>query len=159
MSFDISVSSFRNGENHPFPRQILEDAFAPYVVKRKELGPSSSGIPGLCLSIFCPDEPPGVFPSDLYVDDLPDITGFSVDRPPGTPLFCLALVRVLRQTPSVLYWPGPGCCVADAEVIAQLPESWINPRVPIENQPGIPTVLSKDDGEAAALIDEMVRGG
>ena len=158
MSFDISVSSFHNGENHPFPRQILEDAFAPYVVDRERSVTEPEG-PYVVMSLLCPDEPPGVPPFTLGTDDLPEVTGFAVNRPPGTPLFWLAILKVLRQTPSVLYWPGMGCCVADAAVIEQLPKEWIRPDLPMENQPGIPEVLPADDRAAIAMIEDLLENG
>ena len=157
MSFDIFVSSFRDGEMFAFRRQILEDAFAPYVVRR-ERSVGGSTPPHLRLYLLCPDEPPGVPPFTLGTDDLPEVTGFAVNRPPGTPLFWLAILKVLRQTPSVLYWGG-GACVADAEVIRHLPKNWINPNVPIERQPGIPEVLPADDRAAIAMIEDLLENG
>lgn len=57
----------------------------------------------------------------------PDLASgsISMNRPPGNMAFFDCVLDLLRRTPSVVYWPGGGCCVADAAVIPHLPESFI----------------------------------
>jgi hypothetical protein len=53
----------------------------------------------------------------MYIDPGPQIKGFSVNRPPAMLEFWDALYEVMRQTPTVLFWPGePGCCVTESYV-------------------------------------------
>jgi hypothetical protein len=107
MSFDIFLTCFQNGEPANFPRAVVEKAFGVNVVKRK---------PEL-MELRYPDGGRGF----LYIDDEAEIDNFSVNRPPSSPAFWEAILGILRQTTSVLYWAGNGCVVADASVIPHIP--------------------------------------
>jgi hypothetical protein len=127
MSFDIYIGAFKGGEATTFDRSIVEDAFQSLIAFSNADGWQLM-IPGW-----------GVTGGFLYIDDTPQITDFAVNRPPFGPEFVEALFSVLRQTPTVLFWPGvgphPRACVADASVIAELPPDMIESL-------GNPTVVS-----------------
>jgi hypothetical protein len=111
MSFDIYVSCFRAGKLTTFPRSIVEKAFS---ANADETGST-------CWTVLYPDAGRGF----VYIDAEPEITNFSVNRPPSSPPFWEAILDILRQTPSVLYWPGDGCVIADAAVVEQMPPDMI----------------------------------
>lgn len=106
MSFDIVVQCFRNGELAKYPRAVVERAFAPFIKARRahswELEIGGKGGPR------------------IYIRNEPEIHGFMVDRP-GHDAFWKALMRVLRETGSVLYWPGGGAVVTSKTILAHLP--------------------------------------
>ena len=109
MSFDLFLNAVQDGEGGVIDRKIVERAFAPLVED------TSSDSWALVI-------PPGTEPSAGVVSiDLGDeIEGFSVNRPPFAPAFWAALYEVMRQTSTLLYWPGPdeGCgCVANADAL------------------------------------------
>ena len=108
MSFDLFMTCFRNGEVGFFPRAAAVSAFAPIATERE---------PGIWR--FVSNR------GTLYLEDQPEIAGLTVNRPPGGDEFWTAVVEVLRQTPSVLYWGPGGAVVADASVVAHLPASFI----------------------------------
>lgn len=98
MSFDVWVTAFRDGKVTTFPRASVEDAFGPFATRTK---PER-------WDLSFPDGGGGV----LRMDDDQLITGFGVNRPPGSPLFWQAMLDVLKSAPTVLYWPGGGCVTA-----------------------------------------------
>lgn len=57
----------------------------------------------------------------MSMDDGAMVEGLAINRPAGPPEFWEALLDVMRQTSTVLYWPGEGAAVADAAVIPHLP--------------------------------------
>jgi hypothetical protein len=60
------------------------------------------------------------------VCDAPEISGFSVNRPPTKDhAFWPAQIDVLRKTPSVLFWPGKGGVVAHECVLGHLPSDLV----------------------------------
>lgn len=115
MSFDLFLSCFRNAEATTIPRQILDSAFGRFADRSD---------PG-CWVLSFPDGDS----AELFLDEDNEIDNFMVTDPPGSPEFWEGLYAILRQTPSVLYWPGEeeGDCavVADASVIAELPADMI----------------------------------
>jgi hypothetical protein len=121
MSFDIFLSCFHLGNLAAFPRSIVEKAFSVDADETKST----------CWTVNYPDGGSGFD----YIDEEVEITNFAVNRPPISPAFWEAMLDILRQTPSVLYWPGDGCVVADAAVIEQLPPDLIESL-------GTPTVVS-----------------
>jgi len=109
MSFDISISRYKGGKFHSYPRAILENAFGGFTDR---------------------SDPTWWRMSDSFaviqVDDADEVHGFCVNRPPyGAHPFWPALVDVLRQTGSALYWGVGGFVVADQAVIADLPPDMI----------------------------------
>jgi len=130
MSFDIFITCFQDGEAHPFPRKILEDAFGGFTDR---------------------SDPTSWLVSDsnavIQVDDADEMEGFGVNRPPdGKHPFWPALVAVLRQTGSALYWPGGGPVVTDQAVVAQLPPEMIE---------GMgPPIVTTSVSEILRLIEE-----
>lgn len=105
MSFDIGLACFQNGEPATFPRTLLERAF-DLIADRSD--PRRWVLKG--------------GGSTLYMGEGAEITGFAVNRPPEYEEFWKAVMDVLRQTPSVLYWPGGGCVVANPAVTKHLPD-------------------------------------
>jgi len=109
MSFDIFITRYQGGEAHSFPRIILENAFGGFTDR---------------------SDPTSWRMSDsyavIYVDDADEVDGFGVNRPPyNEHPFWPALVDVLRQTGSALYWGIGRFVVADQAVIADLPPDMI----------------------------------
>ncbi len=112
MSFDIELICLKNGEPDMFPAQIVRDAFEPFIVSRDE---------DMWVLAF-PDGGGG----EMYAeDDDAEVTnGVSIGGASGSDIYD-ALYEVLRQTNSVLTWSFGGCVVANASVIADLPEGLI----------------------------------
>jgi len=82
----------------------------------------------------------------VSVGDKPEISGLSVNRPPGPDHpFWPALIEVLKQTTCVLYWASKGCVVADKSVIPHIAADF-------DESMGTPTVTTDLD-----VIMEMVR--
>lgn len=126
MSFDVSLSCFQNGEPATFPRALLERAFAAFADRSDpEVWILKGG-------------------STLDVDAGAEINGFSVNRPPEYDEFWNAIMDILRQTPSVFYWPDGGCVIADPAVAKHLPDDFIDGL-------GTPTVTT-DPSEILDLI-------
>lgn len=132
MSFDIFVGCFQNGEPAHFPRAVLDKAFGSFAERTDRA----------FWRLSYPDRGKG----DLYMGDADEIDGFMVNRPPASDLFWEALLDILRQTSSVLYWAGDGAAVADPSVIAHLPESMIESL-------GVPTVV----GTTSEILDLIKR--
>jgi hypothetical protein len=131
MSFDIFLACVQNGEISTFPRILVETAFAPFIESRDE---SSWKLAG-CLA-------------DVWIDAQAEINGFGVSRPPGDEHpFWQALFDLMRQTPTVLYWPAAddAAVVADESVIAHMPPDMIE-------SVGRPTVVG-----TALEIGECIR--
>ena len=111
MSFDVHLICLRNGEPDMFPAQIVRDVFEPYIESRDE---------DLWVLAF----PDGGGGEMLGEDGTEETNGVSIDGASGSDIFD-ALYEVLRQTNSVLVWSFGGCVVANASVIADLPEGLI----------------------------------
>ena len=109
MSFDIFIFAFDDGEPRRFLRIVLEKAFG---------------------SFSDMSDPTWWSVSDSFaviqLDAAAEIDNFGVNRPPhfGHP-FWPALLDVLRETSSVLFWPGGGPVATDQSVAARLPEGMI----------------------------------
>lgn len=108
MSFDVWVGCFQNGELATFPRSIVERAFAAIADRSDPTSWKLADCRGR-----------------LSIDDQAEINGFSVNRPPAHDEFWDAIIEVLQQTPSVLYWPGNGCVIADSATAKHLPSKLI----------------------------------
>lgn len=113
MSFDIFLNCFDNGQPSTFSRKIVEDAFASFVTTREpDRWVLSDSL------------------ADVWIDDDPEIGGLGVSRPPGDENhpFWRGLLEVMRQTPTVLFWPAsgkPAALVAQASVITHMPPDMI----------------------------------
>jgi hypothetical protein len=117
MSFDIFLTSFQGGEVQPLPRVTVLRALSP-IASRGEAG--YWRFADSMATVFIPDEGP--------------IPGLTITRPPDYPEFWQAIVDILRQTSSVLYW-GRGAVIADRALIPHLPTSFVE-------KLGAPTVTS-----------------
>jgi hypothetical protein len=117
MSFDIFLTTFEDYEPGKFDRSIVERAFEPLIADRDE-------------GLWYLQTPEGerVF-GTLSIDDGPEVSGFSVNRPPFMPSFWSAIFEVLRQTHTFLFWPGedpyPTYCVANPDFAARLPPEFV----------------------------------
>jgi len=110
MRWDIKLTFFglKDGGDGYFPRVIVERAFEG-------------------LTDRTVDDTWRVHGSDAIILLLarPEIRSFSVHEPPGMDHpFWPAITEVLRQTISVLAWPGPGCAAANPAVLAHIPADW-----------------------------------
>lgn len=92
MSFDIFIACFHGGDEGAFPRHVMEEAFGPYIDSREPR----------CLVLRFADGGH----SDVYVEDKEHISFFGVNRPAASPEFWQAVFEILRQTPTLLLWPG-----------------------------------------------------
>ena len=126
MSFDIYISALSGGKITTIKRSIVTDAFAELIGIVDRVG----------WQLILPDW--GLCSGHFYIDDSLDVDSFSINRPPLVPVFAAALYTVMRQTPTVLMWPGigpdPRCCVADPAVIKEMPPDMIEAL-------GMPTVV------------------
>jgi hypothetical protein len=111
MSFDIFLGCFQNGKSLKFPQDIVEKALGQYVAERRKN----------CWVLSFPDGGR----SFLYIDDDNQVGDFSVNRPAASLELWQGLLDILRQTSTVLYWPGGGCVVGNAAVIPHLPPDMI----------------------------------
>ena len=107
MSFDVGLTCFQNGEPATFPRSLLERVFSSITDRSN------------------PDEWILDGGSTLYMGGGHEITGFAVNRPPEYEEFWQAIMEILRETPSVFYWPGGGCVVANADVAKHMSAEFI----------------------------------
>lgn len=114
MSFEIWLVCLNKGHVATFPRAMVEEEFGPFVEitepKRLKLADSLA---------------------DVWLDDAPEIEGFTVTRPPANPHhpFWPALLDIMRKTQTVLHWPTvgpkPHAVVADGSVIAHMPPDMV----------------------------------
>ena len=109
MSFDIFISAFQDGKHRYYPRISLEKAFGS----------------------FCDMSDPTWWKvadsfAVIELDDTPQVSDFSVNRPPAEDhQFWPARLGAMRDTSSVIYWPGSGPVVTDESVKATLPPDMI----------------------------------
>lgn len=124
MSFQIFLMTTTEDERDNFDRAIVERAFKDIAVRQDNEWWQLQTPEG--------DE---VF-ATVHVHQKPRLSGFSVIRPPSFevfPTFWDAVFDVLRQTRTVLAWPGgpPPYCVANPALVPDLPadliEAWGNP--------------------------------
>jgi hypothetical protein len=114
MSFMVILQTLKGNEETFFERAIVERLFAPYV----------HDLSGDEWAIHWPDG--GACLAQLFIDDAPMISSFSVQRPPDFVEFWDAMFQVMKETGTLLVWPGePFCCVADAAVLDELPEGFV----------------------------------
>jgi hypothetical protein len=115
MSFDIFIQCFRDGEIATFKREIVEEIFGPYAVKRGETG----GIE----RVRYPDGGGG----DVYYADDEDLNSMMFNHCGGDAFFD-ALLHFTDRIKGVIYWPGVGVCsvITDAAVLAHLPAGFID---------------------------------
>ena len=106
MSFDIFVIRSENGKVAPIPLDVIEQAFGPFIKYREPAGWELS------------------FPDGgrtfVYIKDGDEVHHFNVNRPASSPELWTALLEILRQTGTVLFWPGGGAVVGDDSSIAHL---------------------------------------
>src|ERR1700678_3510764 len=115
MSFDIFFTAFRGGEFAPFPLAVLDQAFGKFTTSKADHWWDMAYSDGSGGTIY------------LHPDNDGRIADFMVNRPPISPLFWDALLKLLQEMPSVVYWPGEkNCIVAGSEAaIAELPADMI----------------------------------
>jgi len=129
MSFDVFTGAFEKFEFYYYDRSIVEIIFSPYIKSIDRFGWS--------LSI-------GGF---VYIDEDEKIDNFCVNCPPRNPIFWDLILKVLQQTPSVIYWPsvdGTAACVANPAVIRAMPPDMVETL-------GYPLVVSRGEGILAAI--------
>jgi len=112
MSFEIYLSCYKSGEGSKFPMAVLEEALGRYAKRHDE--------EHWWILKF-----PDGGRSDLFFQPGEQIDGGMVSRPCTSPELWSGLIKILKRTSSVLYWPGGGCVVADAAVIADMPPDMI----------------------------------
>lgn len=113
--FLMTMIEDENGEQLRFDRSIVEQAFASFTLDQdtdnwRLLTPDGK----LCLAT-------------LSVDVDRKITGFSIDGALTMPTFWDATYEVLRQTPTIVVWPGrdPSYCVAQLDYEKFVPADYI----------------------------------
>jgi hypothetical protein len=113
MSFDIFIQKFVAGEAQQLPPQALRHAFGPSLEEHAA---------GEFRVVYADG---GV--ADIYTGGDRKAPGISINRPPNSPAFWDSIVAYLRETQSVLYWPGepPSAAVATIHVIAHLPLDFV----------------------------------
>jgi hypothetical protein len=92
MSFDIFIQKFVAGEAQQLPPQALPHAFGPSLEERAARE----------FRVVYADG--GV--ADIYAGGDRKAPGIAINRPPSSPAFWDSIVAYLRETQSVLYWPG-----------------------------------------------------
>ena len=105
MSFNVWVGFVGNGDIVKMPRARIEKAFAGLMERREE------GEWNLIDSI-----------ANVSFGEEPEIGCFGVGAPPGLDHpFWPALLRLMQEIPSVFFWPGGGCVVADKSAAKLMP--------------------------------------
>jgi hypothetical protein len=133
MSFDLELIAFKEGEPASFEVSIVNDALDPFIRSRDD--------DGLCHLAF-PDGGGG----EMFAFDEGEIetSDISIGRASGTDIYD-ALYQILARTHSVLFWSFGGCVVADASVIADLPEGFTD-------ELGDPILVKSGADIAAAVV-------
>jgi hypothetical protein len=113
MSFDIFIQRCERGNPAPIARPVIEREFGPFIRSRSA---------GFRQAAY---DDGGT--ADIYIQDEGDIDGFSVSRPPNSPAFWVNVFNILRDTGSVLYWPGGGqaSLVVSADAVEHVPLDFI----------------------------------
>lgn len=114
MSFDIHLECFRNGEPEERPLAFFVQAFASFIKKTNH---NAWNMSGSHAEIYFDSEDN---------DENSMTSGFMVAGPPGEHPFWDALIGIMKQTPSLLYWPSTIAAVADKAWIPHLPPRMIN---------------------------------
>jgi hypothetical protein len=124
MSFDIYVNWHRNGEFASLPVTILEQIFGSYAHPKT----------AEWWDLRYPDGGHGAL--QIEPDAENRITNFTVTEPPGDPLFWEGILKILQETPAVLFWPGDDAIIVGSnETIDELPKDMVEAL-------GTPTVVS-----------------
>ncbi len=117
MGFDIFLSVVTEDEADQFDRSIVERAFRPIVVD----------LEGDVWELRWPNG--ALSHAEVAVGTTPTLDGIHVSRPPGMPAFWQAIYEILRQTRTVLLWPGDPCsCVANPDLAANMPADYVEDR-------------------------------
>lgn len=111
MSFELFLQQFQNSHAVNFSDELVQNLFLKYCV-------------GKSWDNFILVYPDGSRSELGVVKDRPS-AGLSVSRPPASLEFWRAVLSLLQQTPSCLYWPGGGPVIAQASVRDHLPPSMI----------------------------------
>ena|SRR5579863_3815512 len=113
MSFDIFLAHFENGEVRTFKREIFDRLFGAFTVGTPE--------PKFMRVRF-----PDGGGADIYVENKSDLSGMMFNHCGGD-AFYDALYELIRQTGSVVFWPGVGrtSVIADPAVVEHLPANFI----------------------------------
>ncbi len=113
MSFDMFVSCYRDGRSSTFPRKLAIELLGKFGSSKDD-------------SHWVLSFPNGGW-SEIYIGGTESqVGGFMVTRSPDSPEFWNGLIEILKQTTSVLYWPGGPPVVADASVIPHIPNGMID---------------------------------
>src|SRR5258708_810802 len=94
MSFDIFLTHFKNGEVTTFKRAVFDQLFGVFAVGPRE-------------HRFMRVQFPDGGGADIYVDDEGDLAGMMFNHCGGDSFYD-ALYELIRQTGSVVFWPGVG---------------------------------------------------
>lgn len=115
------VVTVREEQDDSFPRSIIENAFKDYVDDTADDYWNLRDADGDQRFV------------NMDVDQGERISSFSINRPPDYetfPQFWEALFEVLRQTKTVLFWPGdpphPIWCIANQNFLGDLPALMID---------------------------------
>lgn len=142
MSWDIFLQTHENGGVGYFPLSVFLDAFGDAV--------SSYNIEDDKCSVLLeyknqdtekynilPISSTEIYIDIVFFDNVPMLSGFSVNRPPAHDEFWQGLCNILKITSSALFWGGEGDCLAVGreETITHLPEIMIDSL-------GSPTIVS-----------------
>lgn len=117
MSLDIGVHVFRDGQDGFIPRSFVEQAFHGLTKNPED-------------ELWYLTTPDGEETwGTLLIDVEPNVSGFSINRPPFFDEFLAALLKVLRQTPSVLWWPSNDIylCAANPDIVRHAPPDFLDP--------------------------------
>jgi hypothetical protein len=120
MSFDIFLLACKDGEVGALDVDLVARAFGPLAKPLED---------GSWAMLFDDGEHYGSY-LDFSEETESVITGFGIGDPPFSNAFLEALMDILRQTPSILYWPSDGvwACAASADVFDQAPADMFNSR-------------------------------
>lgn len=117
----VYIQSYRKGVPFPFPREIAEKAFAQGFVIAGESPWHLTHFGEDCGYIYTE------FARDTVFREPRTIWQLEASHLSSNPRIWNAFITILRETPSVAFWPGLGkvsACVANSHVVHDLPE-WV----------------------------------
>ncbi|GKW26812.1 hypothetical protein PEC311524_44060 [Pectobacterium carotovorum subsp. carotovorum] len=142
MSWDIFLQTHDDGEVGYFPLSVFLDAFGDAVSSYNIEENKCSVLleyknPDAGKYNILPISSTEIYIDIIFIDNVPMLSGFSVNRPPGHDEFWQGLCDILKITSSALFWGGEGNCLAVGreETIKHLPTGMIESL-------GSPTIVS-----------------
>lgn len=113
MSFEIFLQSFENERKYVFPTSELLARFKGYI--KEEDG-----------DVWRLGFEEGFGLSDMYISSGETTDGFMIRKPPDSLEFWQIISGLLKDYPSVLFWPGSGAVMGSLDLLPHLPKDFVD---------------------------------